>query len=262
MAPAHLWIVDRPIQPCDRRLRASPVPGGLPVVPAWHLRVAPRLHPPAHPAAHLNQVALAPRLPWGPDCSGAVRSSAVPAMCRRVASLPHPSALPAPEPQVAPLPGHSSLASPWFRAGYPGFYTFRLFRRWRFGLPRAFHPSARPFGDSAGCPASSLVQLRLPVLPPSRPGFRTLRLCQRWSARVAPCPRILRRCRRWRLRVAPPLRSSSLASRRFHRVAPAFTSSGAAEGFVFGLPRILLPSALPLLRPSGCPLVLHRRLGR
>jgi hypothetical protein len=213
VAPAHPWIVDRPIQLCDRRLRASPVPGGLPVVPAWHLRVAPRLHPPAHPAAHLNQVALAPRLPWGPDCSGAVRSSAVPAMCRRVASLPHPSALPAPEPQVAPLPGHSSLASPWFRAGYPGFYTFRLFRRWRSRVAPRFPSFQRcRSGDCSGCPASSLRLPRLLMLSPGRPGFRTLRLCQRWSARVAPCAPILRRCRCCGSRVAPPLRSSSLAS--------------------------------------------------
>jgi hypothetical protein len=76
-----------------------------------------------------------------------------------------------------------------------------------------------------------------------------------------PASRILRRCRQLELRVTPPLRSSCLASQCFHRVAPASASSGCRRP-ISGLPRILLPSALPPLRPLGCPWVLQLRLGR
>jgi len=86
------------------------------------------------------QASLRPKFPWSPGCP---RWCAL-QLCRRsvgeLPRVPHPSAWPLPEPQVAPLPGCSSLASPCFRTGCPGVYTFRLFRRWRFGSPRAFHP--------------------------------------------------------------------------------------------------------------------------
>jgi hypothetical protein len=200
-----------------------------------------------HPSCLGAQVALEPGLPQ------AVRSSAVPAMGRRVASLP--ASFGAAGAGVRELPRRSALPTAPLRAstGSPRLSHVPAFRRWRFGSPRAFHPFSAAVGrvlrvaplPRSACRASRCFRRVAPVSAPSGGASDGVPGC--------PASRILRRCRCWSSRVAPPLRSSSLASRRFHRVAPAFTSSGAAEGRVFRLPRILLPSALPLLRPRIAP---------
>jgi len=141
--------------------------------------------------------------------------------------LPHVPTVPAMELRVAPrFPSFSAAAGEILRVA-PRPRSFSLASQCFRRVAPASAPSGCASDGVPGCPAS----------------------------------RILRRCRQLELRVTPPLRSSCLASQCFHRVAPASASSGCRRP-ISGLPRILLPSALPPLRPLGCPWVLQLRLGR
>jgi hypothetical protein len=200
------------------------------------------------------------KLPWSPGCPGWCALQ----LCRRcVFELPrvsHPSALPAPEPQVAPLPGSSSFASPCFprvapasaRSGCPGDGAR--------GLPRAFHPSALPLGGFFGLPRVLAPSASPPSVSAESPRLPHLPVVPAMEPRVA--PRLASFGAAGSLNCGLPRRSALPAS-------PPDVSTGlprlphllAAEGRISGLPRILLPSALPPLRPLGCPWVLQLRLG-
>ena len=236
MAPAHLWITDRPIQPCDPWFRASPVPL------VFRLGRPGICGLPRGCILQLIRLRTSTKLPWCPGCPGVRVAPGWCALqlCRRCVGelprFPHPSALPAPEPQVTPLPGCSSLASPWF--------------------PRVAPASARSgfSGDGAsGCPALSIHQHGRSGIP-----------------RVAPLPRSFSCASQCFRRVAPASAPSGCASdgvRGSPRVLASFGAAGAGDCELprrsalpasppdasTGSPRLSRPLALPRGSSSGCP---------
>jgi len=155
VAPAHLWIVDRPIQPCDRGLRASPVPlvfrlcrPGICGLPRGCVLQLIRLHPSTNSR-------------WRPGCPGT-----------RVASS---SAL------------FSCAGDGWSSclASRILWRSRRLSRR----LPRCPALPASPLRASTGSPRHSHVPAFPAMALRVAPRFPSFQRCARTALRVAPLPR-------------------------------------------------------------------------
>jgi len=181
VAPAHLRIIDRPIQLCDRGLQASPAPL---VFRLCRLRIHEL---PRGCILQLIRLRASSKLPWRPGCPGtrvapgsalfscagdgsaSCLASRILWRCRRWSS------------RVAPPLRSSNCASPCFHRVAPAF-TRSGFPAMALRVAPRFPSFQRcRWEGSSGRPASSLRLPRLSVFPPGRPGFRTLRWCQRWS---------------------------------------------------------------------------------
>jgi len=238
-----------------------PGSSGLPAVPASHPRVTPRLHPPAHPAARLIQVALAPRLPWNPGCP---RQCAL-QLCRRwvgeLPRFPHPLALPALEFASCPAAPLFQLRLSVLPPGRPGFHTFRLSGDGASGRPALSILSALPLGGFFGSPRF--------LAPPAAPLGVSARSPRFPHPPVVPA---------MESRVAPLLASFGAAGAGVRELPRRSALPASPPDASTGSPRLSRLLALPRGEFSGCPeycfpqpcrfcvpgllRVLHRRLGR